>query len=217
MQASVCVVPYNNTQLFFRLLTQLSQTWFHRRELIVIDNSTNPIHQLAIRLLCYSFKERLNVRYYEGRNKKSLSSATNRAVNLSKGKYFIYLCSNHTWIYDPHWLTYMLDEMKSSDSDIGGTLSTAVRPHIQGGIFIAKTAALLEVPFNEKYYPMSLMDVDLSQRFEAQGKRFVQLDRMLSMMGNILPELHNEWEVTKEVLICHSHFYEKMKRNKRYF
>jgi len=206
MLASICLVPFNNTQYFFRVMTQLLSTDFIRYETIVIDNSTNPIHRILIWAICKMYKSRLNVRHFRGLN-KSLSSATNRAATIATSKYLVYLCSNHTWIYDNGWLRYMVGEMEKNQADIGGTISMAVRPHVQGGLFIVKTMTLLSIPFNEKQFPMSFMDVELAQRFEYRKKKFLHLSKVFSIMGRLNLDIHAEWTKTKDVVICHSHLF----------
>lgn len=211
MHATICLVPFNNPTSFHRIVKQLSESLkLYKDELIVIDNSTNLANRLLNRLICWFYSETMRIRYFEGEDKKSLSAATNRAASLARGHWFIYMCSNHSWIYDNNFVDYLCSEMEHHNADLGGTISVVCRRHVQGGVFIAKSTTLRRHSFRSEFYPMDFMDVDLSQMYEKLGKKIIHIPEMISMMGKIPACMHEEWQRTKDVKVCHSHFYTDM-------
>jgi len=210
MLISLCLVPFNNSKNFARILGQISNKIPYKIETIIIDNSTDKYEIAAIQKTVKNYKEKLNTKYY-GNNSISLSEAVNKAIDRAKGQYFIYLCSNHIWIYSDNFIQRMIEPMNKSGADMGGTICYEVAKHIQGGIYIAKTDILKSFRYDEKRYPFSFMDVDISQRMIKAGAELINIPAVYSIMGNIMPDLHKEWLKNKEVAICHSHFYQNIK------
>lgn len=203
MFATICLVPFNNPESFLRVMKQLSLCKTNDCEILVIDNSTNDSEAKKIQSFCDK------VTYIKGDN-KSLAHANNSAISMAQGKYFIYLCSNHTWIYDNNFVYRIAVGIEESDADMAGTISYEVSKHVQGGVYIAKTESLRDHYYDELHYEFNFMDVDICQRMIATGKRLADIPSIFSTMKDIRIETHELWQKTKEVAVAHSHFYERL-------
>ena len=132
---------------------------------------------------------------FHNRNQGRLAGGTNKAVELAKGRHFVYLCGNHTHIVSPDWLDVLVSGL--GNGVIGGTLTRADgRSHIQGGVFVALTETLRQVRYDAVKFPYSWMDQDLSDRLVQAGYDLTHVEGMMSVMGHL---------ADKNYKIYHSH------------
>ncbi len=196
---SICLVPYQNEKSFLTILQSAYKTLIPNAEIIIIDN--NPTNRY--KLIC----EKFNFRYYHNANKGQLANATNLAISMAKGKYFLYLCTNHTYIYCNDWLSYMVGYMERYHERyvMGGD----VKPfrnhnHIQGGLYIARTAWIKQHPYKGSY-PFTFMDVEISKEIMRDRKKMIKIPLIHSSMHEWNRRSHDTNMKTKMIKIVHAH------------
>ena len=183
IKVSIAIVAFGNADSVQRVINEVATTDYKEYEVILIDNNVNdPIKSIQIP------KEIPQFKLYRNNNKGMLAGATNEAVDLAEGEYFVYLCGNHAHINSPDWLTYMIEKL--GENQIGGTVSPfnvhgIQGMHVQGGAFIARTDTLYKFPYNVDKFPFSFMDVDLSIRLLKAGYKLIDMPYIKSVMGYI--------------------------------
>ena len=179
MSVTCCLVPFENKKIFFKTLSSVRKTEGDHK-IIVINNSVED----------YTLIVPPDV-YQHNKNKNQLAGGTNLGIELTNTKYFVYVCTNHVYFYSPDWLEAMVDEMEANPKiDMGGTvLPYKGKPHVQGGLFIAKTEVLKNNLY--KYdYPFRFMDVYMSQRLMEAGYKLGNLKCIYSIMKGWTTESH---------------------------
>jgi GT2 family glycosyltransferase len=181
IKVSICIVAFNNNDSVQRVVNEIAITDRNDYEVIIIDNNIdNFIDKLVIP------KEISQIRIIKNYNSGMLSGATNEAIDIAEGQYFVYLCGNHTHINSPDWLTYMMEKL--GKHHIGGTVSPYfisghTGMHVQGGSFIGRTDTLFKYPYNVDKFPFSFMDVDLSIRLLKAGYKLIEMPEIKSVKG----------------------------------
>ena len=158
---SIVMIPHNDALRFeTRLLRdiiptiQAHSTWTF--QIVIIDNSDEDKKQL------FDFPILDNVEYYyqwAGIN-LMYGPAMNLASKVSCHPFLVYVCTNHGRMYDPSWIDDLLAPMiknpnvamtgshyPSCSPDHMGFPSDLPAYHIQGGIFGARTEALVAHPY----------------------------------------------------------------------
>lgn len=197
MKATVCIVPYNNNVKFLDILDRVLEA-DGKFNVIVVDNNKHPVLRLVL--------DDYPIKYVNNGNKGQLAGACNLAVSMTDTEYFIYVCSNHTEIFFNSWLDDMVSAMDISGVAIGGTVSLVRRgqDHVQGGVFIARTEILKEIPYDSINYPFTFMDVYLSNKIKEAGYEFLDIPIVHSVMGK--PRRRNHQK------IVHAHIFEYNRR-----
>ncbi len=192
--ATVCLVPYKNNDKFRKTFADVKRV---TNNIIVVDNNREPVLK----------RECDDVLYLHNANRGMLAGATNLAVTHCKTKYFVYLCTNHTHIYDDTWLEDLIQQMDADPEVVmgGDLLPVGGSVHIQGGIYIAKTIFLSLNPYNVKKFPFSFMDVYISATILKKGLKMKGLKRIKSTM-NPWNKFHDEKNRRdKRFKIVHGH------------
>ena len=197
---SVCLVPYQNEKKFLTILSSVKKTLIPDSEIIIIDN--NPTDKY--KLLC----EKLNFRYHHNANKGMLAGAMNYAISMAKGKYIVYLCANHIHIYSNDWLSYMVKYMgKLNELYVmgGDVLPFRNNNHVQGGLYIARTAWMKAHPYSLSF-PFTFMDVEISKRIMKDRKKMIKIPLIHSSMFNEWNRRSHDTNMQmKRIKIVHSH------------
>jgi len=196
---SICLVPYQNEKSFLTILSSVKRTLIPDSEVIIIDN--NPTNRYK------AFCKKFDFIYRHNANKGQLAGATNLAISIAKGKYFIYLCTNHIYIYCPDWLSYMTGYMDRFDERyvMGGD----VRPfknynHIQGGLYIGRTEWLKAHPYSPSH-PFSYMDVEISKVIMRDRKKMIGIPLIHSSMKGWNKRSHDTNIKIRRIKIVHAH------------
>ena len=148
MKASICIVPFRNNKRFLEIFKQIKQT-SGEYEIIVIDNNArDDLRKLMT-----------GVKYFHNKNNGKLAGATNKAVSMAEGRYFVYVCAIHTRIYSNDWLSDMIKQMMANPKyAMGGDLRPfGSKGHIQGGVYIAKINWMRKNPYDEVKSPFTFM------------------------------------------------------------
>jgi len=69
--------------------------------------------------------------------------------------------------------------------------------HLQGGCFIGKTSWFKKHPYDEKHFPFSFMDVYISRKIRGDGKKYANIEGVVSIMG--------EYKRLRKYKIIHAH------------
>lgn len=218
-KVSICLVPYNNNEQFKKVLQQviaITNFDFNDIELIIIDNNTDATLKQDIVNFISPYAHKYFIKHVQNNNMNQLAGATNKAIEVSDSKWFVYLCATDTLIYSPEWLNHMVDNLSDEDYSqgyrIGGTIAHWPNPisdvskhiHIQGAIFAAYT----EYMKNNKYppqYPFSFCDVMHSARCLQQGFKLKEFPKVFSSMGFVTVQSHEENRQTGKYYITHLH------------
>jgi len=197
---SICFVPYKNDKNFLTILSSVKKTLIPNSEIIIIDN--NPVD--IYKSLCDKF----NFKYHHNANKGQLAGAVNFAVSIAKGKYFIYLCTNHIYIYCADWLSYMVEYMERFNELYvmgGDVLPFRNKNHVQGGLYIARIAWMKKHPYNLAY-PFTFMDVEISKEIMKDRKKMIKIPLIHSSMFNEWNRRsHDSNMKIRRIKIAHSH------------
>ena len=157
---SIILIPHNNqerltTRLTRDILPTIAAHLHWKFQLIVVDNS-DPDKRPAYDLGGFDI---LHSRLDPGSN-IMYGPAMNLAVRACKYPFIVYVCSNHGHMYDPSWIDDLLTPLVSNPkAAMSGTAYPSCPPgdmgfphhlppyHIQGGVFAARTAAMLDHPY----------------------------------------------------------------------
>lgn len=197
LSVSIVIIPHNNQERFKTLLARdlLPTLTAHpawKFQVIVIDNSDDdkriPCDILDSSQLCYVCKRPgANIMY---------GPAMNLAVQTCEYPYLVYLCSNHGHMYDPTWIDDLVipltrndriamtgSQYPSGDPAELGFPQDLPQCHIQGGIFGARTEALLKYPYtmDERYIHWGS---DVYQGFQLLNAGFILYD---------VPSINSVW------------------------
>ncbi len=175
---TVCLVPFENKAQFFKTLNRVRDTEGDFK-ITVINNSVKD----------YMVDPPITYRHHK--NKNQLAGGTNQAIKLCETKYFVYVCTNHVYFYSDDWLSSMVAEMEARPKiAIAGTVSPYKgKPHVQGGLFIARTDILKENLYRYDK-PFRFMDVYMSWRLIEAGNNLGTLKGIYSVMKGWTPENH---------------------------
>ena len=198
MNVTVCLIPHKNQKRFFKVFNQVVNKTMGEYKLMVVDNNLNQ--NLRPHL------EEYDLKYIYNGNQGSLAGGTNRAIENTKTEFFCYLCSNHTFIYSPDWLKYMVDEISKAPANVammGNVIRYNKDIHVQGGLFIAKTEIMQEVPYSRKY-PFSYMDVYIKKDLAKKGYVIMGIPYIKSVMTGFRQHHHMDNLKTKKYKIVHS-------------
>ena len=183
MKVSIAIVHFDNLPNVQRIINEVANVDYTDYELILIDNNEHDeIDQIKIPKQIKQFK------FYRNANIGKLAGATNQAIIMAEGKFFVYLCGTHTHINTNDWLHYMVNRLGTGA--IGGTVSPynvngRQGMHVQGGCFIANTKIIDSMRYDEISFPFSFMDVDLSMRMIKKGYQLIDMPDIKSVMGHI--------------------------------
>lgn len=173
MKSTVVIIPYKNDIKFLDILDRILEA-DGEFNVLVVDNNPHPHLKPMM--------DEYPVKYIHNGNLGALAGAMNRAIDAIHTKFLVYVCSNHTMIYDNRWLLEMEDAMK--EADMGGTLARFDgKNHIQGGVFIARTDKLREVRYDSIKFPFTFMDVYISDEFKKKGFKMIDINCVHSKMG----------------------------------
>ena len=166
---TVCLVPFENKKQFFKTLNRVREAEGDFK-ITVINNSVED----------YIVHPPITYRHHK--NKNQLAGATNIAIKLCETKYFVYVCTNDVYFYSNDWLSSMVLEMEARPKiAMGGTvLPYKDKPHVQGGLFIART----DIMKNNLYkydYPFRFMDVYMSRRLMEAGYKLGTIKSIYSI------------------------------------
>lgn len=173
-KVTICIVEYNNKEQVDRILNEIftRTLGLEDYELILVDNNPIPVRSRKDKRIKTIFNKNIN----------QLSGAVNKAIDIAKGEFFLYVCGNHVHINSNDWLNYMLNGIK--DGQIAGSVTPYDGTvHVQGGLFIARTQLMKDFKYDEIKFPFSFMDVDQCKRMLSAGINFIELPKMKSVMG----------------------------------
>jgi len=175
---TVALIPFENKDRFFKTLNRVRDADGDFK-ITVINNSVED----------YIVHPPITYRHHK--NKNQLAGGTNQAIKLCETKYFVYVCTNHVYFYSPDWLMTMVEEMESLPkiAMAGTILPYKGKPHVQGGLFIARTEILKENLYRYDY-PFRFMDVYMSWRLMEAGYKLRTLKGIYSVMKGWTPENH---------------------------
>jgi GT2 family glycosyltransferase len=199
MKASICLVPFTDQKRFLQILSQVRKAKGLAHEIIIVDNS--PTMDIKRHL-------REGEIYISNKNVGKLAGACNKAIKIAKGKYFVYLCAVHTRIYADDWLLYMVRQMEEVGDMyvLGGDLRPfGSMKHVQGGVFIGRTAWMRQNPYDEKKHPFTFMDVYLSKKILGSRLKMLRLGKIYSSMLGWSAKNHAQNKTLKKFKIVHSH------------
>ena len=217
--ASIVLAPFNNNEAFKKVFLQvLTKTNFNfnELELIIIDNNINEENILDIKKFLELYTTDYPIKYYNNRNNYQLAGATNKAIELSDSKWFVYLCSNDTYIYHNDWLKSMTEGLSDDDYTkgfrIGGTIAhwpnflpnPKDHVHVQGGIFIAFTEYMKNNKYSTKF-PFSFMDTNHSAHCIKQGFKLKHIASVFSSMATVNDRIHQENKTSNKYYVTHLH------------
>ena len=158
---TIVLIPHNNIERFTKRLQRdvLPTILAHpmwKFQLIIIDNSDTDNTSL------YHLPDKDNLNktvIWPGEN-LMYGPTLNLALKFTEYPYIVYVCSNHGHMYDPTWLDDLLDPLiqnptvamtgslyPSGDPVEMGFPSLLPKIHVQGGIFGARTEALVSHPY----------------------------------------------------------------------
>ncbi|MEY4669991.1 MAG: hypothetical protein RL518_2690 [Pseudomonadota bacterium] len=215
---SIMLCPYENNALFKRVFNQIiirTRYDLSMIEILVVDNNTNTELKRDVVEFLRENEELCTIKYLENNNEGQLAQATNKAIQAADSKWFVYLCTNDTYIYDPRWLQYLVGNLSEDDYEAGYRIAGTVTPwpnhlteekhfHVQGAVFIAFTEYMKLNPYSLEY-PFEYCDVMHSARCLEQGYLLKHLPRICSHMGHASREWHEENRSSKQFLIAHVH------------
>ena len=215
---SIVLCPFENNDLFKRVFNQIvirTRYDLSRVEIIVVDNNTDPDLKRDVAEFAQENAELCAITYIENNNEGQLAQATNKAIEVADSKWFVYLCANDTYIYDPRWLQYLIGNLSDDDYDAGYRIAGTVTPwpnhlseekhfHVQGAVFIAFTDYMKQNPYSGDF-PFNYCDVMHSARCLEQGFQLKHLPRICSHMGDATREWHDGNRQSKQYLIAHLH------------
>lgn len=215
-EVSIVLCPFENNDFFKRVFNHIivrTRYDLSQVEILVVDNNTNPELKRDIAEFVHENGELCSIRYIENNNEGHLAQATNKAIEAADSRWFVYLCANDTYIYDPRWLQYLTGNMSEEEYHAGFRIGGTVTPwpnhlapdkhfHVQGGIFIAFTDYLKGNPYSPKH-PFDYCDVMHSARCLEQGYHLKHLPRIRSHMGEVTKDWHDGNKQTKQYLIAH--------------
>jgi len=201
-KATVVLVAYQNNKTFRKILQKILRADYDNYEIIVVDNNRLP----HLKDCCKP------ARYFHNRNNGKLAGATNLAARQARCEYIVYVCTNHTIIYSNDWLKYMIEYMEEMREKknyvLGGDLRPEIRQrrvHVQGGVFIGLRSWMLKNPYNQRKYPFTLMDVDISRKVARSGAYMLRIPRIFSAMNGWKKRNHRDNIIKKKYKIVHSH------------
>lgn len=194
---SIVLIPHNNPERFRTLLERdliptltAHPSW--QFQVIIIDNSDEDKRAScgildSFRLSYVCKWPGTNIMY---------GPAMNLAVQTCVYPYLVYMCSNHGQMYDPTWIDDLVmpltgneriamtgSQYPSGDPSKLGFPDDLPQCHIQGGIFAARTEALLKYPYtmDERYIHWGS---DVYQGFQLLNAGFILYD---------VPTIHSVW------------------------
>lgn len=217
---SIVLCPYENNMFFKKVFNQIINTTdydFSKIEFIVVDNNIDTSKQIDICNFLEQYIDKgYTIKYYSNKNIKQLAGATNKAIELSDSKWFIYLCATDTYIYHNGWLNNLIENLSDSDYNngyrIGGTISSwpnyfsdkSKHIHVQGSIFISFTEYMKKNKYSDKY-PFSFMDVYHSADCLKKGYKLKGIQKVLASMGFVSTKEHEDIKKSKKYFITHLH------------
>ena len=198
MLVTACLVPFENKDQFFKTLNRVRQAEGDFKT-IVINNSVED----------YIVHPPITYRHHK--NKYQLAGGTNQRIKLTETKYFVYVCTNHVYFYSNDWLMSMVEEMEAMPkiAMAGTVLPYKGKPHVQGGLFIARTEILKENLY-EYDKPFRFMDVYMSWRLMERGYKLGTLKSIYSVMKGWTAENHQRNLKKKRYKAVHCHGLENL-------
>lgn len=217
-EVSLVLCPFENNDFFKRVFNHIivrTRYDLSQIEIIVVDNNTDPELKRDIAEFVHENGELCSITYIENNNEGKLAQATNKAIEVADSRWFVYLCANDTYIYDPRWLQYLVGNMSEEEYNAGFRIGGTVTPwpnqlppdkhfHVQGAVFIAFTEYMKNNPYSPEY-PFDQCDVMHSARCLEQGYHLKHLPRICSHMGQATREWHEGNKQSKQYLIAHVH------------
>lgn len=205
---AVMVAYHNEEQALTRLFRDLLPSLLLYRpvldaELIVVDNSTQPLPRLAEAV---RDNGTLPAKYLwsEGRN-LYYGPALNRAVQAAAHPYLLYVCASHGRMLDPTWLWDLLVPLLNDASGrvaLTGTHYASGPPsklgfpdslpriHIQGGLFAGRTEVLAKNPYPDGEYAHWCSDIYQSFQLLQQGYQLVDVPTVRSVWREKVTDGH---------------------------
>lgn len=194
---TIALVPYNEWRLFQKLTKQIetrTNKYNYEIEIIIVDNSDAERNPEFIQQSANELGKIFNVKYIKNQRNVRLAQATNQIIQLADSKYFIYMCSRHTYIYHADWLKDMVEYMRSFQFTnpcmmaghilpFGQNLEPEKDIHVQGGLYIADTEYLKTHPYDHINYPHIYMDTNYTRNLFLDKKTVQNIPSVLSLPG----------------------------------
>lgn len=184
---SVGVCVFNDAPVlesrFRTLIFPALRAFAEPAEIICLDNSRAPSRALQKLIAECGFPGRY---IWNGKNLRYAASV-NRLVELAAYGTLVYLCPKHCEAGDVSWLPDLKAALWETENvALAGSLQPGPPempfPHVQGGIYAARTEVLRQVPFDRRF-PHDLSDVWMSRRLTGLGYRLGSVDSVLSVHG----------------------------------
>lgn len=214
-EVSIVLCPHGNNDAFMRVFNQIvvrTRYDLSQIEILIIDNNTDPILKKEVSDFVTENSELCSLTYIENNNQGGIAQACNKAIEASTSRWFVYMNTTDTYIYDPRWLQYMTGNMSEDDYidgyRIGGTLTAGPNyPEcdkdifVQGAMFIAFTEYLKGNPCLRETQPESHDFINSTGCIEL-GFQLKHLPRICSCDADATQEWHNENREVKRFLIA---------------
>lgn len=215
-EVSLVLCPRENNDAFIRVFNQIvirTRYDFSQVEIIVVDNNTDSTLQQELAGFVRENAEVCSIKYILNNNEGGIAQASNKAIEVADSRWFVYLSSFDTYIYDPRWLQYMVGNLSEEEYlagyRIAGSLAYDGTPEgeplhlfVEGALFIAFTDYMKSHPFSADSPPDSY-DIEHSARCVELGFQIKNLPRIYSYGGDVSQEWHDENREIKRFLIAH--------------
>jgi glycosyltransferase involved in cell wall biosynthesis len=212
---SIILCPRDNNGAFMRVFNQIvvrTRYDLSQIEIIVVDNNTDSKLKEEVAEFVRENSELCSLTYIDNSDSGGIAQACNRAIEAANSRWFVYMNTTDTYIYDPRWLQYMTGNMSEDDYidgyRIGGTLTAGPNYpaseedlYVQGAMFIAFTEYLKGNPFPVETSPKPY-DMLNSARCLKLGFHLKSLPRICACDADASQEWHDENREVKRFLIA---------------
>ncbi|MGH7298756.1 MAG: glycosyltransferase, partial [Polyangiaceae bacterium] len=205
--ATIVLVTWNaheNVVLLVSAIRALSRPPY---DLLVVDNASTD----GTRSFLHLFDGEPGFRLLANTSNKKCAAATNQALAVARTEFVIYLCASHAIVTDEGWNERLVRWLaERPEIPIAGdvwdpgfvvasrryapgfdpeALPPEKRRHVQGGAWIARRAALVELGgLNEAEHPHGGTDVELSLLLTSRGSPLGACPEVLCPQAPRLPE-----------------------------
>ena len=192
------VTYHNEARALVRLSRDPVPTLNHCRDcmsidLMVIDNSAQPLIGLRAAI---AGTECVPASYvWNGGANFFYGPSINQAARSSASSLLVYVCSSHGTMYDPTWLSDLVQPFAADGGGIAqtGSFYPSGPPsalgfddalpwiHVQGGVFASPTRLIASYPYPDGPLAHYLSDVYQSLRFMTAGYELVDVPTVKSV------------------------------------